>query len=130
MITISGWLVIALAARRMCSSSCRFIFTQNVHSFLAAENATKRTGLAQAPGLLPVTAEQVENVLMRAMPQDFPPFQENGWWIRLPLIDPPLQCLHGALQQVGLRLQFISNQPVQSQAALVNPFVRSHGPLS
>src|SRR6266511_1069311 len=114
----------ALAARRMCSSSCRFIFTENGQAFFRAKNAAEGTGLAQTTGLLGIAAQQHENPRDWAFTQNPLPLQQRSRRIGLSLVDPSIECPGRLPQEVRLGRDLVRNPLVQRQAALINPLVR------
>src|SRR5438477_6418877 len=124
MTTISSWFVIAPAARRMCSSWLRFIAVQDGLALAVCEHAGKRTGLTQPPGAFVRTAEEFQQLVERKRIEQSLPFQQG----RLRILRKPLsEVLTGDFQQLGMFGELFGNGFVQSQAAPINPFVRSHG---
>src|ERR1035441_2751361 len=124
--TRSGWLVMPLAARMICSSSARFIVFENRQPLLGRKDAAEGAGLPKPAGVFVRAGQQVQNPLQRPARENLLPLPQDGRRRGGPLRQPAVQRGSGAPQQRRIGPELGGDLPVQRQAALINPFVRAH----
>src|SRR5664279_622721 len=74
--TRSGWLVMPLAARMICSSSARFIVFENRQPLLGRKDAAEGAGLPKPARVFVGASKQVKNACQRPVGKDLAPFEE------------------------------------------------------